>query len=257
MYKQLVAFNAESHPDLRIAPTTDYRFVADQMYVPIVYAEMTDAAREYPIVFLDDSDGVFVLTGTQSGVNAYVTDTGAWRAAYVPALLQSYPLVLVPDPKKMGSFVLVADMASAQINSPEGDSLFIQGQPSLLLQQRLQLLESTKQAELLTQQFVQRLRQLDLLVQQAIRIERDNQVSQLTGIWIVDENKLNNLPDSEFSQLRKQGVLPFIYAHLLSLANLRNGVLAGGFSSLAPDQHTVISEKTPVDLDDGIVRFNF
>ena len=38
----------------------------------------------------------------------------------------------------------------------------------------------------------------------------------------VDEKKLAEMPDAEFLQIRKSGILPAIYAHLLSLGNWRS-----------------------------------
>ena len=39
----------------------------------------------------------------------------------------------------------------------------------------------------------------------------------LNGLYVIDEKKLENLPDAEFNELRSKGLLPIIYAHLSSM----------------------------------------
>lgn len=46
------------------------------MTVPIVYSEMADIAREYPLVFLKDKQTPHALLGYEQTVNAYVSATG-------------------------------------------------------------------------------------------------------------------------------------------------------------------------------------
>lgn len=256
MFNQLRVFTAQTHPDLRLSPLSDYGFVADQMYLPIVYAEMSEAAREFPIVFLKNQAGVFVLTGTQTGVNAYVDEQGAWRAAYVPVVLQHYPLALAPDPQRPDSLILVADLTAPPLQATDGDRLFIQGQPSPLLQQRIQQLQHYKKAEILTHQFTQLLHEMDLLVEQVIRIEQHDEIAQLTGILVIDENKLNQLSDAQFNRLRQQGLLPFIYAHLLSLTNLRYGVFANKLPTSFSSSHLANTAVAGV-VNDDLLHFNF
>lgn len=256
MFKQLVALNAQSHHHLGLRPTSHYQFVADQIQIPIVYSEMADAAREFPIVFLANSPKIFILTGLQAQTNAYVAENGAWRAAYVPVILRNYPLCLVPNPQQTDSLILALELQASQVSDSDGDKLFLQGQPSLLLQQRLQQLELYAQDEQLSHQFVQLLKKMDLLKEQAMRVQHNGQLSQLTGLLVIDEDKLKQLPNESFNQLRQQGLLPFIYAHLLSLSNLRYGVLANllpaATSSSASPQNTTLNIQ-----QDDIVRFNF
>lgn len=256
MFKKLVALNAQSHHHLGLRPTSHYQFVADQIQIPIVYSEMADAAREFPIVFLANSPNIFILTGLQAQTNAYVAENGAWRAAYVPVILRNYPLCLVSNPQKTDSFVLALDLKAPQLSEETGDRLFLQGQPSLLLQQRLQQLELYAKDELLTHQFVLLLKKMDLLKEQAIRVQHNDQLSQLTGLLIIDEDKLKQLPNDSFNQLRQQGLLPFIYAHLLSLSNLRYGVLANLLPTSVPSPATPNNTTLNIQQDD-IVRFNF
>ncbi|MDA0690151.1 MAG: SapC family protein, partial [Proteobacteria bacterium] len=49
----------------------------------------------------------------------------------------------------------------------------------------------------------------------------DGQRYNIEGIYTVDEEKFNALSDEDFLELRRQGLIPLIYAHLSSLQQLR------------------------------------
>lgn len=233
MFKKPFVLTPTEHADLTVSATKNYHFADKQMYLSIVYLEMADAAREYPIIFLEGQPGIFVLTGLEENTNAYVSEDGKWQATYVPAILQNYPFALAQHPEDADEFLVVLDSEAEQVLAENGERLFINGEPSQTLKERLSLLEKTKRAESISHAWVERLKEAGLLIEQVIRIERDGEVSQITGVLMVDEDKFNALPAEDFLALRTEGLLPLIYAHLLSLANLRQGAIAGKYPQLA------------------------
>jgi hypothetical protein len=48
----------------------------------------------------------------------------------------------------------------------------------------------------------------------------DGEQRNIAGIFIVDEEKLQNLPDEQIVDLHKSGALRGIHTHLFSLANV-------------------------------------
>lgn len=260
MYKKPFVLTPTEHAELTVAATKNYHFAAKQMYLPIVYLEMADAAREYPIVFLEGQPGIFVLTGLEENTNAYVSEDGKWQATYVPAILQNYPFALAQHPEEADEFLVALDAEAEQVLAQDGERLFINGETSPMLKQRLALLEKTKRAEPLSHAWVERLKEAGLLVEQAIRIERDGQISQITGVLMIDEDKLNALSAEDFLTLRTEGLLPLIYAHLLSLANLRQGAIAGKYPQLAAasqDVDTAEEDAFGISLGGDTLKFNF
>ena len=67
---------------------------------------------------------------------------------------------------------------------------------------------------------------MDLLEQKTVSFQpRDNQGNpvgqqqKIADYWAVSEDKLNALPTEKFLELRSNGALGAIYAHLISLMN--------------------------------------
>lgn len=76
--------------------SNDYSYARAETLAPFVFDEMSDLAREYPIVFPDNkSDLPSVLLGLEAGKNTYVADDdGRWVATYIPAHIRRYPFLL-------------------------------------------------------------------------------------------------------------------------------------------------------------------
>lgn len=223
------------------------------MLLPVVYSEIADVAREYPLLFLKDKPLVYALTGIEQGINAYIGSDGRWLAAYVPARLRSYPFALTHIPDKPREYAISLDADAPQLMQADGHALFENGQPSPYLQQRMALLKAMQQAEPATRAMVKVIQEADILVERNIRITRpDGETSQLTGLLVVNENKLNQMSHEVFMQLRDKGVLPLIYAHLLSMGSLCQGVLVGKYPQLATHKQVDISDM----LQSETIRFN-
>lgn len=253
MFKKVILLNPKDHAGLQVASTTGYQFAADQMFLPIVYTEMADAAREFPIVFLKGNTGLFVLTGLEQDTNAYVAEDGNWLATYVPAKLRAFPFALVQNPHQAEQFAIALDTEAPQVMSQQGHVLFENGLPGTFLKRRMELLEKMKKAEPMTQHLVKVLQDSGLLIDRAIRIQKPGKKdSQITGMQVIDEQALNQLPHEAFNKLREEGALPLIYAHLLSMANLRQGVLAGKYPQLAANKQTDMSDLFHTET----IRFN-
>ena len=42
----------------------------------------------------------------------------------------------------------------------------------------------------------------------------------ITGCYVINEERLNNFSDTKFVEIRQKGYLPAIYAHLISLSQI-------------------------------------
>lgn len=261
MFRNPQVLKAQAHIGLTLLPTTNYRFASGELFVPIVYSELADVAREYPLVFLKDRALPVALTGIEQGVNAYVAEDGKWLANYVPGRIRAYPFALTEMPEKPGEFAIAFDSEADQLGTDDGQSLFdASGKLNAALQARIDLLQQIKQQEGRTGQMLKTLRDFGILVERSIRIKRaGGEDSQLTGMEVVDEKALNNLSLDTFGELRDQGLLPLIYAHLLSMANLRHGAIAGKYPQMAQPQAKATQGPMTSDelFDEGDDEFTF
>ncbi|WP_225780868.1 SapC family protein [Xenophilus sp. Marseille-Q4582] len=236
MFNNHVPFNKERHRDLRFTANQPYHFAAKEMLIPIVASEVQIAAREYTIVFPVESGGVpQVLTGVEAGVNAYVAQTGHWVGRYVPAHVRRYPFILVDAPASQQasesgerSYSLHVVPDAPHLNSPSGALLLNEaGEATPALEQVFKALKSLHLDHERTQLLTQQIEEAGLLVAQGIQVKnKDGKVSGLKGFRIVDSRKLAELDAETLGRLHRSGALALAYAQLLSLSNLRDGVLA-------------------------------
>ncbi|EQD59334.1 SapC family protein, partial [mine drainage metagenome] len=152
--------------------------------------------------------------------NLHVQRDGHWSECYIPAFVRRYPYALAADGER---FQVVLDEAWPGFNTEEGDPLFdSEGSESESLKRTLAFLEEYQGHVRTTQAFMGELNRLDLLesrqLQRAVSAGEEAQV--LTGLWMINEDKLKALPADQAQALLKNGALGWIYAHLLSLVNL-------------------------------------
>ncbi len=237
MFTKATPLRFDAHRDLKVLETNDYSFARSEIVSPFVFDEMADIAREYPIVFPDNGSGMpAALLGLEAGHNAYIADDGRWFATYVPSHIRRYPFAftVAPGETEPNRFTLIFDENAPHFHDPNGHPVFdANGQPSEHMKRRIALLEDMQRKLPATRKMVADIDAAGLLVERVIHIKRNGQENRVQGLRVVDEKKLNSLPHDQFAALRDKGVLPLIYAHLLSWANFRLGPLAGKYPDLA------------------------
>lgn len=196
----------------------------------IAAVEFIDAARDYPIVFIEAGKGddgqrevaPVVVLGLTQGENLMLGNDGAWAARYVPALLRGYPFGLARTDAQNNYVVVIDDKADA-LHAGDGDALFDdKGEPTPLLEERRKFLEQVEAEAQRTRLFGRSLLELDLL--QPMRFEATlpgGQQLTVDGFLAVDEKKLAELPADKLAPLHKNGILAMIYAHQFSLQLMR------------------------------------
>lgn len=271
MFRNPQAVNPEQHGQLKLSNTPDYRYCAGEMATPFVSGEMWQIAREFITVFPLAADGLpLAILGSQQGVNAYVGDGSAgtppWWGRYVPAHLRRYPFILAPRAAQEGDaatdqrFTLCLDADAPQLNSVQGRPLFTHdGHSAELLAEVQQALSGLQRDFAITQKLVQQIDAAGLLVEQALTVKRQGREPvALTGFRIIDQAKLRTCPPELLSSLAKSRALDLIYAHIGSLTNAQDGLLAKKASGQRPS-----ALPQDVDIDallnsgDGTLKLNF
>lgn len=236
LFQQPRALDSVAHRGLRYTPSQPYHFAAQQLFAPIVSSEAELVAREYAIVFSDQSGSLpLALLGRARGHNAYVRDSGHWMARYVPGHFRRYPFVMAEAASGAAEgegasaieHIVVIDADAPHLSADQGERLFTDdGQPTAVLQNVQRVLLMMERDNQRTLGLVAQLEAAQLLVErQVVVASKHGQPVGLQGLRVVDFERLNALDDASLAILQRSGALALAYAHRVSLANLQDSVL--------------------------------
>lgn len=221
-YRKPTLLNSQTHADMRIAASpTGYAFSSSAQLVLLAGIEFFEASRQFPIIFSTTAQGKilpFALLGLEAEENLFVAPDGEWRGSYLPAYIRRYPFIHSQGDEQMAVCI---DEAFEGFGSEAGERLFQAGEPSEKLRGILAFLQDYFQQMKKTERLCDRLQQLELLRPMDAQVSlNDGRNYTLSGLLVVDETKLNQLPDTEIVKLFRSGELSLLTAHLLSLKNL-------------------------------------
>lgn len=241
MFKQLVPVNKELHKNLKVKPIEGFGFASDFHIASLMVHEFARAASVYPIVFVEDQTldefRPIVLLGLEQGENLFVGTDGKWQASYVPAIIRRYPFALARTSEE-GQFTVCIDQQSDIVNELEGAALFDdQGEPTEVIENVKRYLGELQQMEVFTQEFCRKMSQANLFTPMNMRVRQNDKIQNITGCYVINEERLNNLSDKTFCEYRATRYLAPIYSHLTSLAQMeRLSMLRDGILGLSPQQ---------------------
>lgn len=223
-YGQPEPLSAENHGKLGANPVENpYGFVAASHVVPLTVTEFSPAALSYPVIFVGENRQPVAVMGLRPGENLFVEANGAFRAeAYIPAYVRRYPFVFANDDAQK-RLILCIDRAAPFITEGGQTPLFENGEPSAYTQQAMEFCNNFEQERARTDSFMQLLKDLDLLdVREAVFTPRNpdgtpGEAQKIAEYYAVSEDKLKALPAEKLVELRDNGALGQIYAHMVSL----------------------------------------
>ena len=202
---------------------TPYAFTREANVVPLVVTEFTPAALSYPVIFAGDAKLPVAVLGITNGENLFVEADGTYDAdSYLPAYVRRYPFVFANDQDGERLIVCIDTGAEAVGEHPDAP-FFENGEPSEYTRSAIKFCEDFETERRRTESFVQLLKDLDLFdVKHANFVPRNadgtpGEPQQIAEYFAVSEEKLNALPAEKLVELRDNGALGQIYAHLISL----------------------------------------
>ena len=230
-YERPVPLNRNDHKDLRLKPIPNMKFALSAHSVPMTGVEFGLAARDLPIVFAGNSledAGPVALLGLRQSENLLVDADGNWaKDVYVPAFVRRYPFVLAEKPagQEGDDFAVFLDEGYEGFGTAEGDRLFNEdGSDTELLKNAEGFLGEFQQNIDRTRTFMQYLVKHDLLEARNVQLHKGEPESghgiTLNGLFMVNEEKLRALDEKVAHEMLREGVMAWIYAHLLSLSNI-------------------------------------
>ena len=227
-YNGLEPLSSETHADWRVRPQETAPFLIGQHAIPLTVEEFPLVQRFMPIVFSVGDDAIpLALMGLNEGVNVFMDEQGkiTERNFYVPAYIRRYPYMLArlrPDADELS---LCFDPTSETIGAFEdGERLFENGEPTEFTKGILTFAEQFEQAGARTQNFMNELREMKLLMdgEVSIQMNESDQPFVYRGFQMIDEQKLAELRGDQLRKMSQSGMLPLLYAHLFSLALMRD-----------------------------------
>lgn len=222
MFQQVVPVNKERHANKKVKDITSFDFASKFHIAYVTMQEFARAASIFPIVFLEDKDkDMFrpvALLGLNAGENLFVDGNGKWQASYVPAIIRRYPFALTPTGKN-DNYVVCIDEGSSLVSDTDGAALFDDnGEPTQVIENVKRYLGELQQMDTLTNSFCKFLAEHNMFTPLNMRVRDNDKVKNVSGCYVVNEERLNNLSDERFLEIKNKGYLAPLYAHLISLA---------------------------------------
>lgn len=223
-YNQPEPLNLENHGKLGVNPSDQpWAFVGVTNAIPLTVTEFSPASLSFPVVFLGDPKSPVAILGLRQDQNLFVDDKGQYLStAYLPAFVRRYPFVYANDDENQ-RMVLCIDRAAPFLADGGQTPLFEDGKPSAYTEQAMKFCNDFELERQRTVRFVEMLEELDLFeIKEATFTPRNadgtaGAVQKLAQYYAVSEDKLKALPAEKLAELRDNGALGQIYAHLVSL----------------------------------------
>jgi hypothetical protein len=201
-----------------------FGFAAKQHFVPLHVGEFGPAAINYPIIFAGDLRAPLAVMGVNEGENLFIDADGGFRlGAYVPAFIRRYPFVVARDDQAKRMVVCIDRKFELFTETGADVMLFENGQPSAFTARCIEFCGQFDADAQSTQSFVALLTQLDLFETKQTTFtprQADGSAGEpmlVAEYFAVSEERLKALPAAKLAELRDNGALGQIYAHLISL----------------------------------------
>jgi hypothetical protein len=225
LYERPEPLDARRHANLGMNRSEKpFGFVAKQHFIPLHVGEFGPASVNYPIIFAGEARAPLAVVGVAAGENLYVSEDGAYRTGvYVPAFIRRYPFVGALD-EQAQKMVVCIDRASSLWVEGGGDvPLFENGQPTEFTKSCIDFCGQFDADRRQTDLFVKMLMDLDLFETRQTTFTPRTTTGEagepqlVAEFFGVSEDKLKSLPHARLVELRDNGALGQIYAHMISL----------------------------------------
>lgn len=217
-----IALSRTEHANAQWQPRQGYGFAAELQVAEILLPELAKAVPHYALAFVKNQEDyqAVVLLGVGGERNLHVNQQGQWLCPYVPAALRGYPFGLVDS--EAGEKVFCIEESHL---GPASDALPVFDETGALAEKAAQTLDFLKQCEQgrrATQTAMAALAEADVIEALPLQINRPEGEKPLTiqGLYRINETRLNELDDSAFANLRKDGALLLAYSQLLSMTQI-------------------------------------
>lgn len=224
-YKQPMPLDATKHKELSLKKNFGFNFAKEANAVPVNMIEMPQICHHYPIAFSpDENANPVAILGLRDNENLFVNEAGHWLSnTYIPSYIRRYPFIFSELPNS-DQLTLCIDNTPDTVEKSNENSFFNEeNKASKLSEDALNFCKSYHAAAQQTAQFGKAIAKSGILVERQAQINAPgNRRISFSGFRVIDEKKLAELDDATFIEWRRNGWLPFIYAHLFSVDEKMN-----------------------------------
>tara|TARA_B100001123_G_scaffold310097_2_gene346699 strand:- start:598 stop:1374 length:777 start_codon:yes stop_codon:yes gene_type:complete len=248
-----------NHATAALNRNIGYSFARYYSLINVSLFDLPNCVKFLPIVFTREEGTVkfAAVSGLNPKENLFVNSSGAWTGPYVPEILRSYPFRLAENSENQKTLVVLNDQ-TILVNRDEGEPLFNEdGSESELLKQKVSLLMEGAKSALHIAKACSLIDDLGLLDAWEFEFLKGGKKVRIEGLFRINQERLNEIPDEKFLELRKSVAFNVIYAHLYSLGNAAN--LVGLYTAEHHGSgHLAALGQTIFQSDQGMeLNFNF
>lgn len=203
-----------------------FAFASKQHFVPLHVSEFGPASVNFPIIFAGAERAPLAVMGIAPGENLYIDERGAFRTGvYIPSFIRRYPFVAAKDDQAQRMVVCIDRSASLWVEENADVTLFENGEPTEFTKNCIQFCSQFDADRRQTEQFITLLTENDLFDTRKINYTpRDENGAEMPAVQIaeffgVSDEKLKALAPAKLAELRDNGALGQIFAHMISQFN--------------------------------------
>jgi hypothetical protein len=223
LYRNVEPLNRQKHASYGVSSTErPFDFLKEWHFVPAIVGEFILASSSYPLIFLGDAKMPVVVMGLRQGQNFFVDENGQFDGDhYVPAYVRRYPFVSANTNNDQPSTVCIDVAADFVVSeNPERPFFDEKGEPTEYTQQAIDYVGAFENDIKLTEGFSERMRALDLFEKKDVKVAQpgdENSQVTVAEYFGISSEKFGALPADKLAELRNNGDLAAIYAHIFSL----------------------------------------
>ena len=228
LYNDVAPLSSQEHAGFKLQIRPKMPFLTETHAVPVTIDEFVVVQRHMPIVFSSGDNPVpLALMGLNQGVNVFLDENGelSGNPVYMPAYARRYPFLLAKLREESEELSLCFDPTTDIIGEyDEGEALFEDGEASETTKSLLQFCEQVETSGHRTVSFVEELQKAELLMEGEVSIDTPNSDKPFVyrGFQMVNEEKLKEIRGDLARKFCNNGMMPLIYAHMMSLQLVRD-----------------------------------
>ena len=223
MNTKISPLNYNKHKSLSLNFDKSYSHISTQNMVPLAAFEYMKASSNFPIVFIkEQATGKYksvALLGLEENENL-IFSNGNVNSNYIPCHVKRYPFSVGRMDNEQSDTVLCIDENSALLSKEKGELIFnADGQLSDTMGQISDFIVDLIAKDEAPTNFIDFLDENQLIQPAELTlILGDDRKKQITGVYKVDEERLNKLSEDTVLALYNRKYFAAIYSHLASLS---------------------------------------